>query len=141
MQLTSFTDYSIRTLIFLSTLPADELTNISTVSEKFNISKNHLIKVVHKLATLGYIDTVRGKNGGIKLAKSPSMINIGALVREIEPLQLLDCSEAACHITRACRLKSVLMQAKKAFLAELDTCHLGDLVEDNQSLHILLTRA
>lgn len=141
MQLTSFTDYAIRTLIFLSVLPKGELTNISTVSEEFNISKNHLIKIVHKLSKLGYIDTIRGKNGGMKLARIPAEINIGHLVRDLEPLTMIDCSESACHITSACRLKQYLRKAKQAFLAELDQCYLSDLTQNNDDLNLLLVRA
>lgn len=138
MQLTSFTDYAIRTLIFLTQIEDQALTNISNVSESFQISKNHLIKVVHKLGQLGYIETVRGKNGGIRLAKAASEINIGELIIQIEPLDILDCSEHNCHITNACRLKSYIHKAKLAFLAELKHCYLSDLVDDNQSLKALL---
>lgn len=134
MQLSSFTDYSIRVLIYLSTLHAGELTNISKVSEHYTISKNHLVKVVHKLGQLGYIETIQGKNGGIKLKKSPKQINIGHLISQLEPLELLNCSVSYCNISPACRLKKYLVNAKNMFIKELEQYTIDDLVNDNSEL-------
>ncbi len=141
MQLTSFTDYGIRTLIFLASLPEEELSNITEVTELFGVSRNHMVKVINRLAQLGYVHTVRGKNGGIRLLKSADAITVGAVVRDLEPLDLIDCSVEACHITPACRLKEKLAKAKQAFLAELDDCTIADLLNDNSELIILLARA
>ncbi|ANO33858.1 transcriptional repressor NsrR [Vibrio breoganii] len=140
MQITSFTDYAIRTLIYLAALKDDELTNITQVSEVFDISRNHMVKIVNKLGQTGFIETIRGKNGGIRLNKPASDINIGHVIRELEPLKVINCSPEFCHITPACRLKGYLHKAKEAFLAELDKCNLDDLVDDNSDLMILLSK-
>ncbi|AUI87163.1 transcriptional repressor NsrR [Vibrio azureus] len=140
MQLTSFTDYAIRTLLFLASLPKDELTNITEVTNLFGVSRNHMVKVINRLGHLGYIQTVRGKNGGIRIMKPANDILVGQVVRDLEPLELLNCSVEACHITPACRLKSKLAKAKMAFLTELDNCTIADLLNDNSELLILLAR-
>lgn len=140
MQITSFTDYAIRTLIYLAALKEGELTNITQVSEVFDISRNHMVKIVNKLGQKGFIETIRGKNGGIRLKMKADKINIGGVIRELEPLQVINCSPEFCHITPACRLKSYLYNAKEAFLAELDKCHLDELLDDNSELLILLSK-
>ncbi|AXY00104.1 MULTISPECIES: nitric oxide-sensing transcriptional repressor NsrR [Vibrio] len=140
MQLTSFTDYALRTLIYLASLPKDELTNITEVTDLFGVSRNHMVKVINRLGQLGYVHTVRGKNGGIRLMKPAKAITIGGVVRDLEPLDLVNCSVEFCHITPACRLKEKLAQAKMAFLAALDDCTIEDLITDNSDLLILLTR-
>ncbi|KJF79857.1 HTH-type transcriptional repressor NsrR [Photobacterium angustum] len=139
MQLTSFTDYGLRALIYLASLPEGELTSITKVTEIYNVSRNHMVKIINKLGQLGYIETVRGKNGGIRLGKSAESIIIGDVVRAIEPLQIVNCSLEFCHITPACRLKGVLADAREAFLAELDKYTLLTLVEDNAPLLNLLS--
>lgn len=140
MQLTSFTDYGLRTLIFLASLPEGELTNITEVTRLFGVSRNHMVKVINRLGQLGYIQTVRGKNGGIRLLQAPTAITVGQVVRDLEPLELVNCSVEFCHITPACRLKDRLAKAKQAFLEELDACTIDALINDNRELMILLTR-
>ncbi|ODP99478.1 MULTISPECIES: nitric oxide-sensing transcriptional repressor NsrR [Salinivibrio] len=140
MQLTSFTDYGLRTLIFLASLPEGELTNITEVTRLFGVSRNHMVKVINRLGQLGYIQTVRGKNGGIRLLQAPTAITVGQVVRDLEPLELVNCSVEFCHITPACRLKERLAKAKQAFLEELDACTIDALINDNRELMILLTR-
>jgi Rrf2 family nitric oxide-sensitive transcriptional repressor len=135
VQLSRFTDYSIRVLIYLATLPPGELTRINEVSELYDISKNHLVKVIHKLGQLGLIDTIQGKNGGIRLKLSPEQIGIGQALRQLEPLHLLNCSVESCCISPACRLKRYLVDAKEAFLKELDKYTIQDLLVDNQKLY------
>ncbi|CAM4291693.1 nitric oxide-sensing transcriptional repressor NsrR [Vibrio agarivorans] len=138
MHLTSFTDYSLRTLIYLASLPQGELTNITHVTELFGVSRNHMVKVINRLGQLEYIETVRGKNGGIRLLKPAHEIKVGQVVRDIEPMTLVNCSSEFCHITPACRLKDKLNQAKLAFLAELDDCSIQSLISDNAELVTLL---
>lgn len=138
MQLTSFTDYGLRSLFFLAALPSGELSSIRIVSERFNVPKNHLIKVINKLSQLGYIKAIRGKNGGICLGKAAKDIIIGEVIRDLEPLVLIDCSEKSCHITSACRLKKALVIAKEAFLSELDKYTVADMLESNDELIMLL---
>ncbi|ARR48265.1 TPA: nitric oxide-sensing transcriptional repressor NsrR [Photobacterium damselae] len=138
MQLTSFTDYGLRALIYLATLPQGELTSITKVTETYNVSRNHMVKIINKLGQLGYVETVRGKNGGIRLGMAAESIVLGDVVRAIEPLQIVNCSDEFCHITPACRLKNVLADARAVFLAELDKHTLASLVDDNPPLRILL---
>ncbi|XP_037929852.1 HTH-type transcriptional repressor NsrR-like [Teleopsis dalmanni] len=138
MQLSNFTDYGIRVLIYLANIEQGTLSNITTVSQHYQISRNHLVKIVHRLGQLGYIDTVQGKNGGIRLKLLPKHINIGKVIRELEPLELLNCSPDACIISPACRLKGYLVKAKEAFLQELENYTLFDLVNDNPPLRNLL---
>lgn len=140
MQLTSFTDYALRTLLYLASLPKGELTNITEVTDIFGVSRNHMVKVINRLGQLGYVQTVRGKNGGIYLLKPASEITVGGVVRDLEPLDLVNCNLDFCHITSACRLKDKLVKAKRAFLAELDDCTIKELLHDNSDLLILLAR-
>ncbi|CAH0535867.1 nitric oxide-sensing transcriptional repressor NsrR [Vibrio marisflavi] len=141
MQLTNFTDYALRTLIYLASLPEEQLTNITEVTELFGVSRNHMVKVINRLGQLDYVHTVRGKNGGIRLLRDSSDITVGQVVRDLEPLDLVNCSVEHCHITPACRLKEKLAKAKSAFLAELDDVSIKSLLTDNSELLILLTRS
>ncbi|WP_437610163.1 nitric oxide-sensing transcriptional repressor NsrR [Erwinia sp. V71] len=138
MQLTSFTDYGLRALIYMASLPDDRMTSITEVSETYNVSRNHMVKIINQLSRCGYVAAVRGKNGGIRLGKPAEEIVIGQVVREMEPLQLVNCSHEFCHITSACRLKQALYDAVQCFLRELDKYTLADLVEDNHPLYKLL---
>ncbi|MDF7679992.1 nitric oxide-sensing transcriptional repressor NsrR [Enterobacteriaceae bacterium ESL0689] len=138
MQLTSFTDYGLRALIYMATLPDGKMTSISEVTAVYGVSRHHMVKIINQLSHAGYVITVRGKNGGIRLAKPASMIRLGDVVRKLEPLSLVNCSSDFCHITPACRLKTVLAAAVQNFLSELDNCTLADLVEENQPLYKLL---
>lgn len=138
MQLTSFTDYGLRALIFMAALPQGKMTNITEVSETYGVSRNHMVKIVNQLSRAGYVSAVRGKNGGIRLGKPASEIVIGQVVRDMEPLQLVNCHSDFCHITPACRLKQALHDAVQSFLAVLDSQTLADLVEDNHPLYQLL---
>ncbi|CDG23065.1 HTH-type transcriptional repressor nsrR [Xenorhabdus poinarii G6] len=136
MQLTSFTDYGLRALIYMASLPEGQMTSITEVTEVYGVSRNHMVKIINQLSHLGLVNAVRGKNGGIRLGQPADEIRIGEVVRSLEPLSLVDCS--ACHITPACRLKSVLNQAVQNFLEELDKHTLADLVKDNRPLYQLL---
>ncbi|WP_130832067.1 nitric oxide-sensing transcriptional repressor NsrR [[Erwinia] mediterraneensis] len=136
MQLTSFTDYGLRALIFMATLPPGRQTNITEVSAKYGISRNHMVKIINQLSRAGFVAATRGKNGGIRLGMDADKIVIGDVVRKMEPLQLVDC--AGCHITPACRLRKVLNDAVQLFLQELDKYTLADLVKGNEPLYHLL---
>ena len=138
MQLTSFTDYGLRALIYMASLPADKMTSISEVTEVYGVSRNHMVKIINQLSREGFVTAGRGKNGGIRLGKPAESIRIGDVVRALEPLSLVNCSGDFCHITPACRLKQVLQQAVKNFLEELDSHTLADMVEDNPPLYKLL---
>ncbi|EOI5727595.1 nitric oxide-sensing transcriptional repressor NsrR [Cronobacter malonaticus] len=138
MQLTSFTDFGLRALIYMASLPEGRMTSISEVTGVYGVSRNHMVKIINQLSRAGYVTAVRGKNGGIRLGKPAATIRIGDVVRELEPLSIVNCSSAFCHITPACRLKQVLGDAVARFLQELDNYTLADLVQENQPLYKLL---
>jgi len=130
MQLTRQTDFAFRTLIYLAAAPTESLVQIREICEVFDISSNHLSKVVNKLARLGYIDSQRGRGGGVKLGMAPEKINVGAVVREMEStLEPIDCEGLECVLLPRCRLKGVLAEGAAAFIAVLDAYTLADLVE------------
>jgi len=135
MQLTLHTDYSLRVLIYL-TQTRDSLATISEIANFYNISRNHLVKVVHHLSNEGFIQTTRGKNGGMKLARSPELISIGEVVRRMEPnFDIVECfnvENPACVVTSVCTLKSALHQASTEFLAVLDRITLADAMQQGE---------
>jgi Rrf2 family nitric oxide-sensitive transcriptional repressor len=125
MRLTLYTDYSIRVLVFLSAHP-DRLSSIAEISQAYGISKNHLMKVVQDLGRADLVTTVRGRSGGIKLARPPEAITVGEVVRLTEDgFDLVDCG--SCVIARACGIRGILKEATRAFLAVLDGYTFGDL--------------
>ncbi len=130
MHITRYTDYSLRVLIYLAA-EGDRLATIQEIADSYEISKNHLMKVVHQLNKKGYIETTRGKKGGMRLHRAPEDINIGILVRETEQdLNIVECfsSRNACKITPVCGLKSMFGEALEAFLKVLDQYTLADIV-------------
>jgi len=137
MKFTQFTDYSLRTLIYLGAQQT-VLVTISDVAESYGIAQNHLTKVVHQLASRGYIQTTRGKGGGMRLARSPQFINIGDVVRDMEDnIDLVECFNSknqSCPLLPACILKSVLTEARKNFFDTLDRYTLADLLTNPTSL-------
>ena len=138
MQLTSFTDYGLRALIYMASLPEGKMTNITEVTEIYGVSRNHMVKIINQLSREGYVMAVRGKNGGIRLGRAAKDIRIGDVVRDLEPLPLVNCSSEFCLIPSACRLKQALSKAVQSFLTELDNYTLAELVEENQPLYKLL---
>ncbi|BAQ49244.1 MULTISPECIES: Rrf2 family transcriptional regulator [Methylobacterium] len=131
MRLTRYTDYALRTLIYLG-LHEPQQSSIAEIARAYGISENHLTKVVHQLGRLGLIRTTRGRGGGLRLGKLPSEIVVGAVVRETEEdLALVECfASGACAITVSCRLRRALGEALAAFLAVLDGYTLADLLGD-----------
>ncbi|AKH20084.1 Rrf2 family transcriptional regulator [Sedimenticola thiotaurini] len=142
MRLTTFTDYTIRVLIYIGLHPGQRAT-ISELADAYQISRNHLMKVVHHLGQTGYIDTLRGKGGGFQLAQPPEQINIGKLVRRTEQhTTLVECfseTDSHCRISPTCRMKAILNEALAAFYAVLDQYSLADLISNGQQLTELLT--
>ena len=132
MQLTLYTDYTLRVLVYLSLQPEQTIT-ISEIADFYAISRNHLVKVVHNLATLGYIHTTRGKGGGLRLAVNPTQVTIGEIVRKVEPnFDIVECFNAQnnkCVIEPLCALKNALWQANREFLAALDRHTLADAIK------------
>ncbi len=126
MRLTRYTDYALRVLIYLGARP-DKLCSISEISRGYDISQNHLMKVVNDLVNAGYLVSARGRFGGVRLARSPAEINIGAVIRHTEDgFDLVDCGD--CVIAPACGLTGALRKALAAFLAVLDEYTLADLI-------------
>ncbi len=139
MRLTRYTDYAIRVLLYLGS-HTDALASIRVVAKSFGISENHLMKVVQDLAAAGFIEAVRGRNGGIRLAKPTDQINLGKVLRHTEGLdELLECS--TCVVAPACGLPPVLSEAMAAFVGVFDKYTVEDLVRRRQELRSLLTAA
>lgn len=129
MQLTSFTDYSLRTLLYLASQPAGSRVTAKTLAVELAIAHNHLSKIVHHLGHLGYLTTIRGKGGGLELGKAPNLINLGHLVQQLEPsLELVDCQQPPCPLRGQCQLKPLLNQASRAFIEVLAGQTLADLL-------------
>ena len=136
MELTQFTDYSLRTLIFVA-LKKGELTSIKEVADAYSISENHLTKIVHSLAKFGYLETFRGRGGGMALGKKPAEIGIGEVVRQLENVAVVECLReqgGSCCIAGICKLQHALHRATQAFFAELDQLTLEDLIENENEL-------
>lgn len=131
MQLSLHADYSLRVLLYLGTHP-DETVSTQLISNAYNISKNHLVRVMQTLGEAGYINVIPGRSGGVRLARQPSSIRLGDVVRVAEPsLDLLECFNVetnTCPIIDVCGLKTPLMKALEAFIAELNKYTLADLL-------------
>ncbi len=131
MRLTAYTDYALRVLMYLG-LRGEKLATIQEIAEQYGISKNHLMKLVHELGQLGYVETVRGKNGGLRLGRRPDEITVGEIVRRMEPdMALVECfrhTGGQCRIVTVCVLQSVLEEALDRFLDTLDGYTLADLL-------------
>jgi Rrf2 family transcriptional regulator, nitric oxide-sensitive transcriptional repressor len=141
MRLTTFSDYSLRVLMYLG-VHSERLATIGDIAEAYDISENHVMKVVHHLAQQGYIETTRGKGGGMRLARRPEKINIGEVVLGTEEnLKLVECfdkSTSNCHIAPACMLKGILSRAMDEFFAVLDRHTLADLLVSRPKLATIL---
>lgn len=168
MRLTNYSDYALRSLIYLAVKPDPYmLANISDIADSYKISKSHLTKIIHQLGQLGYIDSVRGKNGGIRLARAPKDINLGVLIKQIEPdFTLVECfatklpnsekgarqqgfpltlideladkTDSGCVISPACQLKGVFFEALTAFINVLEGYTLADIINNKAELSQLL---
>lgn len=136
MQLTQFTDYALRTLIYMAT--KTDLCTVTEIADSYKISRHHLVKVVHKLGSLGYIITIRGNKGGIKLSASPEQINVGEVVQKTEPhfhlVECLDEANGTCCIIPVCRLKKILVTAQQDFIRTLCQFTLADITQNPEEL-------
>lgn len=142
MQLKKYTDYALRVLIFTGMKTEGELASIKEISEVYSISQHHLGKIVYELNKKELIETVRGRYGGIRLAKRPKEINVGDVVRTFEQdFNLLECFDKGkghCVISPACKLKHVLYEALEAFFHVLDQYTLKDLIVNEDELLSLM---
>lgn len=141
MRLTVYTDYSLRLLMYLA-VKNDGLATIAEVAQAYDISRNHLMKVAHQLGVAGFVTTVRGKGGGLRLSRAPESIGLGEVVRRTEPdLALVPCFppvQARCAITPSCVLRGALAEARAAFLRVLDGYTLADLAGPRTALRLEL---
>ncbi len=129
MQLTRFTDYSIRALMYLTMHP-DRLCTVREIAQYYDISQHHLVKIIHNLAQLQYIKTIKGRTGGIKLMGSASEINLQELILALEPnMVLVECfnpESNTCKVNTHCQLKHILAEAQQAFIDSLKSYTLAD---------------
>ena len=131
MRLKSYTDYALRVLMHLAAKP-DRLSSIAEIARTYRISHNHLMKVVHDLRKEGFLDAVRGRSGGVRLARPAAEITVGDVVRHTEAgFDLVECG--SCVIAPACALTAALHEARSAFMTVLDGYSLADLVEDRKA--------
>jgi len=141
MRLTLLSDYSMRVLMYLSAKP-ETLVTISEISKSYGISRNHLTKIVHQLGRAGYIETIRGRAGGIRLAKPAKDIKVGDVIRLMETTSVLvECfpgGKQSCVISSACKLKHVLAEAEEAFYSYLDNFTLAEVTANMDPLRALL---
>jgi Rrf2 family nitric oxide-sensitive transcriptional repressor len=141
MQLTYYTDYSLRVLMYLG-VHRGRMANISEIAERYGVSRNHLVKVVHNLARGGFIKSYRGKGGGIELARDPAQINIGEVVRYTEgppkPVECFDVERNRCVITQVCSLAEITLEACNNFFATFDRYTLADLLQHRGRLAKIL---
>ena len=137
MQLTRFTDYSLRSLMYLASHP-ERLSSVKEISEHYGISRNHLVKVVHRLSQLGYIETLKGKGGGIQIANGTEKLRLGVLISELEPnMNLVECFDSktnTCRITGACQLKHYLFEAARSFINTMNKYTLADTIKNKEVL-------
>jgi Rrf2 family nitric oxide-sensitive transcriptional repressor len=139
MRLTTFTDYSLRVLIYLAVSTEDHVT-IREIAQRYGISRNHLMKVVQELSQRGYVTALRGKNGGLQLNQAPADIRLGDLVREMEnDLALAEClgENNQCILSPACGLQSVLAEALQAFFTTLNNYTLEDVMPGRQRAELV----
>ena len=130
MRLTTMSDYAMRLLMYVAQQP-ERLCTISEVARAYDISEAHLMKITHQLALAGWLETVRGKGGGMRLAAAPGDIRLGAVVRSIEPdFAIVECltSGTACQLTPTCHLTGIINGALQSFMNFLDRYTLADLL-------------
>tara|TARA_R110002049_G_scaffold98125_4_gene238851 strand:- start:950 stop:1387 length:438 start_codon:yes stop_codon:yes gene_type:complete len=141
MRLASFTDYSLRVLIYLA-LKEDERSTVSEIADKYQISKNHLVKVVHNLSSMGMINSFKGKGGGLTLSQKPEKIIIGHLIKKLEnESHLVECFSPSgnCIINPTCQLKKALALAEKNFYNTLNEFTLADITLNRSNLKNVLS--
>ena len=139
MQITSFTDYALRVLIYLAMSP-DRHATITELADFYNISRNHLVKVVHQLGGKGFINTTRGKGGGFSLQRPPELIRIGEVVRSMEVhfnwVECFDPAQQHCRLLPSCGLKHLLARAGDAYLQVLDAATLAEVLSGTVSIEL-----
>ena len=139
MHLTVFTDYGLRSLMYVGAHP-DRLCSVKEISEYYGISRNHLVKVVHRLSQLGYISSTKGNGGGIKLAQEPEKLKLGEIVTKLEPktgiIECIDKNTKARRIMGTCQLKHYLGEANTSFIDTLNKHTLADCIKDKNLFQV-----
>lgn len=133
MRLTTLTDYALRLMMYLAQRP-ERLCTIAEVAGSYGVSEAHMMKVTHQLGLAGWIETVRGKGGGMRLAHAPKDIGLGAVVRSVEPdFFMVECFSTgnACVLSGNCKLTTVIEQALQDFMTTLDAKSLADILPDD----------
>jgi len=137
VKLTAYTNFALRTLMYCA-LRGDQLSRVQDIADAYGISKSHLVKAAYQLGQLGYLDNVRGRNGGIRLAKKPEDIVIGEVVRHTEGgMALVECFDPTsntCPLMEVCRLNRAFIRARDAFLSVLDELTLADITANQLPL-------
>ena len=140
MRLTAYTDYALRLLMYLAV--ADGPATIGEIAERFRVSRNHLMKIAFELGVAGYLETSRGRHGGLRLARAPAAIGLGEVIRATEGTpRLVPCAaehDRSCPLWQACVLRRVMEQAEAAFVGVLDGFTLADLAGPRGTLRSLL---
>jgi len=141
MRLTKHTDYAFRVLIYLASMPEDRLSTVQEIAEKFDVSRSHIMKIVHKLAGAGLIHASRGQHGGIKLGQPKEAIDLRTVIELMEAtLSPVNCDEPVCVIKKNCTLKNILFEAQRQFLEHVERYTLADLAEPTVSIVSLLDK-
>lgn len=143
MRLTLMTDYALRVLMYAAA-QRDRLVTVDEIAQAYGISKNHLTKVVQELGRQGFLETTRGRGGGIRLGRAPESITVGNVVRAMEEdFDLVECHRdaRACRISSVCRLRGTLDEAMQAFVDVLDRRSLAELVARPKALIAALSDA
>ncbi|MDO6563884.1 Rrf2 family transcriptional regulator [Amphritea sp. 1_MG-2023] len=140
MRLTAFTDFGLRTLMYLASLKEDQLSSVAEVAGVYRVSQSHMVKVIGQLAKLGYVQTIRGKNGGIRLAVKPELINIGEVIEQLENhLDGVDCVTTSCQLVAGCELKNALLKGMQAFIDTMRQYTLADIMLNQRQLIPLIS--
>lgn len=139
MHVSRYTDYTYRVLLYLAVNDGKRVS-IAEIANYYNISREHLRKVVHKLSRLDYIQTYTGKNGGMELKKKPEQINLGKVFIEFEGQEtIIDCAQTSCPLISTCSLNGVMAKAKNAFVKELEQYCLADLLHNSKMVQLLVS--
>ncbi len=132
MQLTKHTDYAFRVLIYLAMKPAEQLSTIQEIAEYFDISRSHMMKIVQKLANAGFVQSIRGKQGGIHLGKPTGDINLRSIIELMEAtLKPVDCTTQPCRLNPGCSLKTILFTGQQQYMDYIGQYTVADLVKQN----------
>ena len=141
MRLTKHTDYAFRVLIYLASMPEDRISTVQEIAEKFDVSRSHIMKIVHKLAGAGLIHASRGQHGGIKLGQPKEAINLRRVIELMEAtLAPVNCDDPVCIIKKNCALKNILFEGQRQFLEHVERYTLADLAEPTVSIVSLLNK-